>query len=379
MRNFFLLLLQLAMQLPLWSIAQQKAPTIPEIEKFVDNIPKNNTNSAKDIASTLSAYGYRNEAGLRGCFYWMMKNMKYDLKQRANLTDIQSNHAAVVKQVLSARATVCFGYAHLFQGLAHELGYRSYVVIGYVKLGEYLSDEGHAWVAIKMDTAWYLFDPTWTKRVVHDSAAGDIEYTYFKKQGEDFAKTHIPFDPMWQTHYYPITHKQFCTTSDIRGPRYFNYQDTLTNHFYRSEKQQYFDELGRIVTYDSEYTNYLLAGHILALEQQSNYQQARNLLEVYLKRCNPLFASADSLFSIGYKYGNLAIKYNPETGRNDISPSFTKYIDSSLVLLKQAADKMDEVVIPATPWRKYYYERQNYFRRQYEFYLYQKNEYLKSQ
>ena len=377
-RHFRLMLLVIILYLPAISIAQQKVPTITEIEKFVDKIPNNNTTTAKNLASTLSAYGFRGEAGLRGCFYWMMKNMKYDLKDREKLRNIVDNHPAMVKHVLAVRATICLGYSQLFHGLAQELGFRSFVLHGNVKHGEIISEDTHAWVGVKIDTAWYLFDPTWSYRIVHDSAAGDIEYTYFKMKGEDFVTNHIPFDPMWQFQYYPITHKQFCTTWDTRGSRFFNYQDTLAVHFNRPEKEQHFSELKRILNTDSEYSNFYLIGHITALENQSGDPAARDLVEDYLKRGNPLFAAADSLFNIGYRYAQLATIYKDGIPDWDSpNPSFAKYIDSSLVFLKQAADKMDEVVIPVTAWRYYYYNVQNHFRNQYEFYLGKKNEYAK--
>lgn len=359
--------------------AQQREPGIKEIENFVDKIPNINAGSAKDLAATLSAYGYRKEAGLRGCFYWMMKNLKYDYKDTIFIAENHHDHSSIIRNVLSGRGTICFGYALLFNRLAQELGFQSYVVTGYTAYNEKDDLNGHAWVAVKLDKGWYMFDPTWGQRSVSSVGSADsIAYSYFKVKPDVFVKDHIPFDPMWQFQDPPVSHKQFNTLTDAGSKRPFRFEDSLVKHFARNDRQQKMAELRRIL--DDEYINPILADYIYVLESYCNDRMATNWIEDLVKK-QTKYAEAEDLFSEAYGHGVMAVhvfKYDKtasQAGREYKRKQFHTYIDSAIVCAKASLDRMDDIVKNGGAWKPYLERKQQYFRRVYFSYLREKEDY----
>lgn len=359
--------------------AQTAKSDIAEIERFVDNIPKNNTTSTLDLAGTLKAYGFRKEAGLRGCFYWIMKNIGYDRKDVQYMTEDPNAHSSIIKQVLSKRATVCYGYSLLFNRLAQELGYRSYVVVGYTKQnGQVELYDCHAWVAIKMDTGWYMFDPTWARRTEDRWDSANVEYDYFKVKPEDFTKTHMPLDPMWQFRHYPVSHKEFLTGTPAKPAEYFSYEDTVDLYFIRDAREQRTNELKRALR--SDHFNDFLIGYIHSLQAYLNNPATDIWVCERIKQDNKQFAAADSLFREGYnKCRNALSKLNiynqpaSEQEKETIKKNAMRDLDGGLEILKSAVSSMDEVAKQGGAWRVFLENKQFEYNRHYQFYLTLKN------
>lgn len=361
--------------------AQQPQPGIAEIEKFVDNLPKNNANTAKDLAATLNAYGFRKEAGLRGCFYWMMKNLKYDYKDTAFIQEHYYDHSAIIRNVLSGRGTICFGYALLFNRLAQELGYQSYVVTGYVKQMEKESTTGHAWVAVKMDTSWYMFDPTWGQRKELPLAGSvkHIEYSYFKVKPEAFLEDHIPYDPLWQFTYYPVSHKKFSTGADPRPARFFRFEDSLVRHFAKNDSQQKTDELRRIL--DSDQISAVLADYIFVLAAHCNDLRTEYLVRDRIMRDSKKYAVADSLFSAGSWRGQFAeimerdMSTASQANKEIIKKRMKPYLDTAVTVLQLAVNSINDVINEGGVWRAYFVRLHELYRLYYYRYLALKSDY----
>ena len=48
-------------------------------------------------------------------------------------------------------------------------------------------------------------------------------------QPTEFIASHMPYDPLWQLLYYPVTHEQFYSGNIYKNKTiYFNYPDSVT-------------------------------------------------------------------------------------------------------------------------------------------------------
>jgi transglutaminase/protease-like cytokinesis protein 3 len=90
-------------------------------------------------------------------------------------------------------------YAEVFNALANQLGFESYVVEGMTKQNGQTDGMAHAWNATKLDGKWYLFDATWgSGSVSQGKFIKKLDNQYYKVKPEKLAKTHYPFDYIWQ-------------------------------------------------------------------------------------------------------------------------------------------------------------------------------------
>jgi hypothetical protein len=136
---------------------------------------------------------------IRAIYRWVTENIAYDV-EGMNRMDRETLQGPQV--VLRRRRAVCDGFSMLLGTLALRAGLQAEFVAGHAK-GLGVEDGegggGHSWVAVKVDGAWALTDPTW--------GAGDIIDGHFVRRVRDFffltppeklIWTHLPRDSRWQ-------------------------------------------------------------------------------------------------------------------------------------------------------------------------------------
>lgn len=65
-------------------------------------------------------------------------------------------------------------------------------------------------VAARLYDKWWLFDPTWAAGTVKDNRfTGRFSNRFYKLLPEEMIKDHMPFDPLYQFLYYPVTSQEF--------------------------------------------------------------------------------------------------------------------------------------------------------------------------
>jgi hypothetical protein len=134
-------------------------------------------------------------------------------------------------ELLKTRKVVCIHYAWLFSSIANKVGLKTYVIFGYTRQDESVDYVPHSWCACLIDSHWYLFDPTWGSGYIRNSTfVKHINDYYFKARSEMFIHSHMPFDPLWQFLYYPVTNQEFYNgqTSIDKKKSFFNYPYTLS-------------------------------------------------------------------------------------------------------------------------------------------------------
>ncbi len=246
MKFSYLLVLFLSFQTLL--VAQQAANPYAAVDKIARSIPDSVTHTSQEIANYISAHFTKSNDKARAIFIWVTKNIQYDLDNMFAINFYQ-NSAAIVDTALKKRTGVCMHFAELFVDIATKAGIKSYVVEGYTKQKGFVDYFPHAWCAAYIDSAWRLFDPTWgSGSVINKKFIKQYNNYYFEIKPEQLVKSHIPFDPMWEFLYYPVTNKDFYdgkTVIDKQKP-YFNYVDTLKEYETQSELVQLINSSRRI-------------------------------------------------------------------------------------------------------------------------------------
>ena len=125
----------------------------------------------------------------------------------------------------------------------------SFVVDGYVKLNNQLSELSHAWSVTRIDTSWYLFDPTWAAGyVVNGTFIPKINNAYFETDPSDFVEAHMPFDPLWQLLYHPISFTEFNNGKAIenKSRAFFNFPDSIAVFENQNQNERFQASFDRI-------------------------------------------------------------------------------------------------------------------------------------
>jgi len=147
------------------------------------------------------------EDSVQSVFSWVSNYLVYDTQFPINKKKY-SEPQELIRYALSERSGICQHYAELFHFIMSELNYPSYVISGY---SNNTPGNSHAWNAVKIKGQWYLFDPTFASGGITSSGRFIKEYdaVWYKVHPDDFIRTHMPFDYVWQFKSSPITYKSF--------------------------------------------------------------------------------------------------------------------------------------------------------------------------
>jgi hypothetical protein len=195
-----------------------------EADNLALTIPGSKTNSTDSIAGYIKSHLNSDAKKIRAIYSWVTANIRYS-SDSSNAINLGENQEAKITVALRRRMGVCENYAAIFNDICVKSGLRSFVVNGYTRQNGSVDKMGHSWCAALIDNAWYLFDPTWDE--------GRTSSRYFMAQPSEFIVSHMPYDPMWQLLNYPISHRQFYSSSFSRrnDASYFNYVDSINAYF----------------------------------------------------------------------------------------------------------------------------------------------------
>jgi len=134
-----------------------------------------------------------------------------------------------INEILNTREGVCRDYSSLYADICEKVGIKAIVVSGYTKIDNRVIQNPHSWCAILIDSIWYLTDPTWGAGYLENNHfVNKLDNKYFKVEPDKFINSHIPFDPLWQLSYYPITKQEFLKRKPrSKNKNYFNFIDSI--------------------------------------------------------------------------------------------------------------------------------------------------------
>ncbi len=198
----------------------------------------------------------------RVIYYWIAHNIRYDVTKMYK-NETYTDPQELVDNALKYRKGICSNYAALFQACCKTVGVQSYIIEGYTRQNNKTILIGHAWNAVKINNRFYDVDATW--------AAGSLKGNkyipafrdeFFMIPPEEFIKSHMPFDPIWQFSTNPITPKEFekGDFSKINRASNFNYYDSIKVYSTLSTWDKLMHENERVMK--SGITNALIRNHV---------------------------------------------------------------------------------------------------------------------
>ncbi|WP_291909763.1 transglutaminase-like domain-containing protein [Chitinophaga sp. CB10] len=260
-------------------------------------------------------------------YAWISDHIKYDKKGMDSRTHQIAgvDTLGLINRELQSGKAVCVGYAAIFMHIARKMDITSLLVTGYCfdrKMKRL--DTAHAWVAVKTGADWSFVDPTWGAGYIVPASQKilfwkirrfhflpRLDWRYFMKSNDVFIKDHVPFDPLLQFSYRPVSHDSIRMKSrnaDTTLPL-FRFNDTLNyvNRLNNAEKA--LNEIARIRRYGT--ANALLSEYINAQRQNIPYYQYQD--DKASGQYDKYRATATELTKLKEEYTNIEAALNTQT------------------------------------------------------------------
>jgi transglutaminase/protease-like cytokinesis protein 3 len=211
-----------------------------EIDKKALLLPDSLTKSTVAIATYINANYHSNDDKVRAAFIWVVSNIRYDVPNMYAINYYEKKEDKIAKP-LQTREGICENYAALFTDICEKAGISGFVVEGYVKINNQVPNISHAWSVARIDTIWYLFDPTWAAGYINNGVfVPKINNAYYKTIPSNFILTHMPFDRLWQLLYHPVSFTDFnnAPVKEDSGRAYFKFPDSIALYEKQNESER---------------------------------------------------------------------------------------------------------------------------------------------
>jgi hypothetical protein len=300
-----------------------------------DSVAYSTDGIANYIRSKFSAQKERSWA----IFTWIAGNIQYEFDSIFTNNYYETPSEASEK-ILRTRSGVCLQFASLFSEIANKAGIKSYVIQGYTKQQGWVDNLPHVWCAGLVDSSWYLFDPTWGSGYVADGKyVQDVNNFYFMANPEEFIRSHMPFDPLWQFLNYPVTNQEFYRNNFRLDPGkpFFNFKDTLETYEHESEINRSISSARRIE--QNGVINPFLAAKLRVLKGKIAYYRDSTNAEKY--------STAVNLYNEGIKKLNRFISHSNRQFKPEAdSVALVQLLDSTEYLINSAVITLSEIRDP---------------------------------
>jgi len=221
--------------------AQSKDYRQKEVDKKVLTFSTSfDHNTICDFVDFINANFSTDIEKLRAAFTWVAQNFEYDIENMYAI-NFYSDPQELINAMLKNKKGACMHFAYLFNEIVIQLGINTQLIFGYTKQRDEVNSNLHAWCASFVDSTWFLFDPTWgSGHIYNQKFVRKINNFYFKTTPKDLIRSHMPFDPLWQFSYYPISAQEFYDGKiSINTKReFFNYIDTLAAYENKTKIEQ---------------------------------------------------------------------------------------------------------------------------------------------
>lgn len=242
MHKLFLLLLLL----PLFVFARQ--PDWQQIEKTFYHRDRD-FSTIEELAQFIGLHFDDQQQKAEAVYWWVASNIRYDVGALRWQRETDQLQAQITAETFKRRKGVCEGYAGIMDSLFHLMRIPSYIISGYTRQANEVSEIPHAWVAANMGKGWFLFDPTWAAGLLDGKRFKPLfDPSYFMVKPEKMVQSHMPFDPIWQFSTKPISHRQFLTGGfkpEAYQP-YFSFEDSIVAYQRLSLQEKLLDEWRRL-------------------------------------------------------------------------------------------------------------------------------------
>ncbi|RKE95286.1 transglutaminase domain-containing protein [Ichthyenterobacterium magnum] len=190
-----------------------------EADKIALEYKNEKLNNLPELAYKLTANLDTDVERFRAIFMWVCGNIANDyrlfhknMRKRQRYRDDSlklkkwNDHFSkiVFKKLLKKNKTLCTGYAYLIKKLSVLANIDCEIVHGFARSSttnvDRLDTPNHSWNAVKLNSKWYLCDPTWASGIPN-LATSKFEFHYnngfFLSNPKLFAVNHYPADKKW--------------------------------------------------------------------------------------------------------------------------------------------------------------------------------------
>jgi hypothetical protein len=328
------------------SFAQSKLPAHPNaggewaaIDEAALQIPDSSTKTTDGIAAYINARFTRTGEKTRAAFIWTATNIQYDIANMFAI-DFYEKAEEKVSKALNTRKGICENYAALFHELCTKTGIRSFIIEGYTKQNGFPDYLPHAWCAAFVDTAWFIFDPTWGSGYVNNGKFyNKINNFYFRMPPSVAIRSHMPFDYLWEFLHYPITNQQFyeANTQENKTTPYFNFVDSIAAFERLGEMDAKAATIDRIKK--NGIKNSMIFNQLEYLRREIEVEKQNKIVYLYNS------ALTDHNRSL-HEFSAYIDYYNKQFKPAKADPEIQAMLDVSAAHLKEASAQLDEIKNP---------------------------------
>ena len=306
------------------------------IDKKALQLPDSLTNSADNLAQYINSNFKTDQEKARAAFIWVATNIHYDIENMFALNFYEKQEEKILKP-LRTRKGICENYASLFCDICLKSGLKSFVIEGYTKQNGFADYIPHAWCATFVDSAWFLFDPTWSSGYASSGKFYQkINNDYYKVSPSILIKSHIPFDYLWQFLYYPVTNQEFYEgkTKQNKSKPYFNFIDSITIYERQNHIEQSISAAYRIEK--NGLKNSLVFARLQDLKLEIEHDRQNSTVNLYNSAVAD-FNDAINGFNIFVSYRNK--QFIPKKEDSEIQ----RMLDTADDKLKEAKAKLGQI------------------------------------
>jgi hypothetical protein len=213
-RIFICLRTAMRLRLPLLVFALAVVPSGLAAQDDVDRrTPRQIADSIEvaGFARTLTGAARTDSARAAVLYEWVAQNVRYDAAQFFR----GGKGYETAEDVFRHRIALCGGFVALYHRMAREIGLQTTPISGYAKGVDYVfgrstRKSNHAWVALHLDGAWKLVDPTWGAGVINGRAFEPrFTWDFFLVSPDQLILSHFPEEDEWQLLQRPLPRTDF--------------------------------------------------------------------------------------------------------------------------------------------------------------------------
>lgn len=216
---FFILLFSISIQ----------GQDFTKVDDLVASYPR--FSKAQDLADRIIKDFSSEEEKTRAAFYWLAKNIRYNLREFYNpkkrsynfsyATEeekeqkLQALKDEIVAVAFRTKTGVCEEYAQSFKKICDLLDIEAEVIKGNVRnspqeIGKIESISNHAWNAVKLNNKWIIIDVTWAAgHEINGKWIRKFENYFYNIPKDKIFKTHYPEDAVWVLRFGRISSEEF--------------------------------------------------------------------------------------------------------------------------------------------------------------------------
>jgi transglutaminase/protease-like cytokinesis protein 3 len=309
------------------------------IDKKALEIPDSLTKTTQGIAGYINLNFDSDADKVRAIYIWIVSNINYDIDNMFALNFYEPAEEKINKP-LKFRKGICENYAALFNDICAKSKIKSFVIEGYTKQNGFADYIPHAWCAVKIDSSWFMFDPTWgSGYIINSKFIKKTDNNFFKTDPSALIKTHMPFDFLWQFLNYPVSNQEFYEgkTQQNKLKPFFNFSDSIKIYESQSNIEQLVASARRVEK--NGVKNSLIYDRLQHLKMEIENDRLNKIVNLY--------NSAVADYNDGINSYNEFIQYrNHQFTPKKSDPEIQVMIDAADVKYSESKTKLSKIINP---------------------------------